>query len=129
MKSQYKLKSGTCSLLIKGKRVKLKPGDVIKLDKDTTIPESFMDLFERIVPDGVDVATDENPDNELPQNFKIVHRGGGKYNVVNKTTGENINDALLTKVQAESLVNFQTAADGKGIIEKDEMERTEDLAE
>ena len=129
MRKQYKLKSGSCSLLVDGKRVKLKPGDKVTLDEGATMPEGFMDLFEQIIPEGVDVATDENPDNELPQNFFIVHRGGGKYNVVNKTTGKNINDELLTKDDAESLVNFQTAADGKGIIEKDEMEHTEDLAE
>lgn len=36
--------------------------------------------------------------------LRLVHRGGGKYNVVNLATGEPINDTLLTKAEATLLI-------------------------
>jgi hypothetical protein len=37
--------------------------------------------------------------------FMIQHRGGGKYNVVNKNSGSKINDNLLSRDDAEKLAD------------------------
>ena len=129
MGKRYRLKSGKCSLLVGSERLLLSPGDEVVLGEFDIMPDGFKDQFKRIMPKGQKEADSESPDAGLSDNFVIVHRGGGKYNVVNKATGKEINDVLLSKSDAESLVNYQTASDGKGIIEKDEMERTEDMAE
>jgi len=39
--------------------------------------------------------------------FTIVHKGGGRYNVVRTSDDEKINDSYLTKVQAEKLAGAQ----------------------
>jgi len=50
--------------------------------------------------------------------LKAIHKGGGRYNVINQTTDQPINDNYLTKAEAEELV------DGK-----EDMESPKDLEE
>ena len=61
------------------------------------------------------------PEPEVPPEvgLKIDHRGGGKYNVVNQATGTPLNDALLTKAEAEGLVASMAELDA---IEKTALE-------
>jgi len=61
--------------------------------------EPFKNLFVCLDP-LVDVK-EEQPTKRL----QIVHKGGGKYNVVNESTAQPINDELLSREQAENLVN------------------------
>jgi len=42
---------------------------------------------------------------EIVSKLTLVHRGGGKFNVVNVKTGEPINDKLLTKSEALALID------------------------
>jgi len=61
--------------------------------------EPFKNLFVPLDP-LVDIK-EEQPTKRL----FIEHRGGGKYNVINENTGKPINDELLTREQAENLIN------------------------
>lgn len=52
------------------------------------------------------------PEPEPTRALFAEHRGGGRWNVINRATGKSINDELLSKEEAESLVD-------KGLEEED----------
>jgi len=68
-----------------------------------------------------DITTELKEKIEIPLKLKAVHKGGGKYNVINEATGKPVNDVLLSKKEA-----FSLAADGVIIDLSDE---TMDFAE
>lgn len=74
------------------------------------------DKFDLIDPgDGI---VQSEPD--IPEATLIMkHMGGGKYQVVNTETGQPITDALVTKEQAEGMVNGIVSDDGPGPVNED----------
>lgn len=46
-------------------------------------------------------------DDDDPITLKKIHKGGGKYIVVNEETGEQVNDGLLNKEEANALIQTE----------------------
>lgn len=78
-------------------------GQIVRRDEVLVATEfevrPFRNLFTPIDP-----LPSEKVKREPEVGLKIVHRGGGRYNVINEKTGTPINDKLLTREQAEELV-------------------------
>ena len=110
-KPRWKMKDGCGSHFMPNGMV-VKPGNVIK-----AFPDELAGALDKFIP--ID-AYEKSVMNEEPfvpaSTLTIIHKGSGKYNVVNES-GEAINDKLLTKTQAESLLN---GIPGK--VEEDEEE-------
>lgn len=66
-----------------------------------------------------DVAPELKEEIETPLKLKVVHKGGGKYNVVNDATGKPVNDTLLTKTEAMDLAEEKEKVDDKQTDTKD----------
>ena len=129
--AKYILKKGTVHLFVNDKKVKLRPGDTVEC-ADWEMPDGFKSSFKEIVPEGEVRATEAEPDAELPNNFKVVHKGSGKYAVVNVDTEEVLNSVLLSRSEAYELAGIpdpktevQTAAE-EGF--NDALEGDEDMA-
>lgn len=54
------------------------------------------------------LKTDEADESEEPRVLVLSHRGAGRYDVIDQTTGEPINEVLLTKAEAEALVKAKS---------------------
>lgn len=54
--------------------------------------------------DKVEEYQDFQEDDVPRKKLEAIHRGFGKWDVVNNTTGENVNDQPLTKAEAKQLV-------------------------
>ena len=93
----FKLKTGMGKHYIrrKGQMVMLKPGDGIDCEKYELGGAIFK--FKQLEPDP--------PPPEPKLGLKAVHRGAGKWDVVNEATGVKINDNLLTKEEAQGMVS------------------------
>jgi len=91
----FKLKAGMGKHHIRrtGRMVVLKPGDKIDCEKYELGGAIFK--FEQLEPDP--------PPPEPKLGLKAVHRGAGKWDVLNEATGVKINDGLLTKEEAQEL--------------------------
>lgn len=73
-------------------------GDVIELSELEA--KNIMDKLDPIgPPDPIE------PDAPPKQVLKAVHKGGGKYDVVNEESGKTINSKLLTKKEALELLD------------------------
>jgi len=96
----YRLKRG-CGphrKKVEGVMKKLVPGDEVELTSQEVV--AFKDKFELVGPPPPD------PEDQIPSvGLTLQHQGGGKYNVFNEATKEFINDELLTKKEAESLIS------------------------
>lgn len=134
----FKLKSGKSRLRLGGKTLFLKPGDTIEVQDIEDIPEGFRDLFEMVIPEGKRAAAEASPDGLLSENFKAVHKGAGRYAIINIHTDEQINEKLLSKAEAEAWIQDPTTAmmeedlgamEVEAEAEADELEGSEDLAE
>ena len=93
---RYKVLSGKYHRAEEGGRTVYRPGDIIEAFEGEL--DSFSNRFERLNP----------PPKKTPKPEKglvVVHRGGGKYNVINEKTGQPINSVLLTKDDAGRLVD------------------------
>ncbi len=88
---------GSGKLKIKGKRSKKfsEAGDIIICPPSSLI--GVMDKFERI---------DVLPQTPRPvqKELKRVHKGGGRYDVINTVTRTKINEDFLTKDEANELI-------------------------
>ncbi len=59
------------------------------------------DKFERLDP----VPPEETQPQKPPaEGLVMKHKGSGKWDVINSATGEKINDKLLTREEAETLI-------------------------
>ena len=76
-----------------GRMVMLKPGD--KIDCEKYELGGAIKKFEQLEPDP--------PPPEPKLGLRAVHRGAGKWDVVNEATGVKINNELLTKEEAREL--------------------------
>ena len=81
-----------------GQRHTYRPGDIVELDPDKV--RHFQDIFEPLDP----VEPEEERLAAPRLRLEIVHKGGGKYIVINAATNKPVNDKLLTKKQAQDLV-------------------------
>lgn len=84
---------------VKGK-VKYNPGDIMEIE-DVKELGGAADKFEILDPIPEENAVELN---EPAVALKAVHRGGGRYNVINTETDEAINDDYLTKAEAEAMI-------------------------
>ena len=91
---RYRVKSGKIHARINGKMKIYQKGDIVNLDPDDVI--GFKDLVEQLDPN--------LPPPQPKAGLKAVHKGFGKWNVINETTGKEINDKPLTKEEAQELV-------------------------
>lgn len=83
-------------------------GNFVEFDSVFDIPDTFRDVFEIQAPSRVSaVESPEEPEGPAESKFKVVHRARGRYNVVSLATGEPINDELLSKEEAQALVDEQ----------------------
>lgn len=83
-------------------------GDLVEFHSVFDIPDTFRNGFEMPAPQRVAVdESPEEPEGPPPAKFEVKHRGGGKYNVISVATGEPINDELLSKADAQALVEVQ----------------------
>jgi len=77
----------------------IKPGEVFHARPDE-IPKAFRDV---VIPlDGL--PEEVTPENVVKTTYTPVHRGGGRYNVVDGND-KVVNDGYLTKEGAQKLVN------------------------
>ena len=91
---RFRMKKGAgAHYLYDGTRIL--PGNIITIDP-LWLGEA-KDKFEQIDPDP--------PPMEPSVGLKLKHIGGGYWNVVNESTGKNINDKPLKKEDAHALVN------------------------
>ena len=84
-----------------GKLKKYVSGDTLELDEyeANLFPEKF------ILASPPEVVTENiKGDDKANGKFRIVHKGAGKYNVENTTSGKPVNPELLTKEEAEQLM-------------------------
>lgn len=109
-----------------GKRVVYGPGSIVEFDPYDDLPEAFDDdswelisgkklTFAEVLADVVDPILEdsekeeeqESPDEEEEdkfENLKVLFKGNGKYDVINTVTEKKLNNTLLTKQEAEALV-------------------------
>ena len=124
---KYRLKPG-CKHYMRanGRRAyKFVGGDIIELPADKAA--AIMDKLELVE----EAQPVEEKEEKIPAvSLQIVHRGGGKYNVVNQVTGKPINDRLLTKEEAEELVENYIPIDEVDAedAEAEQLEGAEDMA-
>jgi len=95
--SKFKVKSGKHYRKEKDGVKVYCTGDVIEAEEHEL--RNCMDKFERLDP--------KKPEEAMKPKvgLKAVHRGGGKYNVINERSGKPINDQLLSREEAEQLAN------------------------
>lgn len=106
--------------LSRKERQKIKCGEVVESDKD--LAEIFKNKFERVEDDVPTTVKPDNPNSlklkakavkkakakkgpEKSGKLQLKHRGGPKWDVVRKDTGEAINDEGLSKEDAQALVD------------------------
>jgi len=93
---RYKLKSGT----YRNRRGKFYPGDVFEAEEFEV--RNFLDLLERLDPP----PEEQEQDSPKPSiGLRLRHKGAGKYDVIYEATGQPINDVLLSKEEAEALID------------------------
>jgi len=96
--AKYIVKSGAHSRIENGKRISYQKGDVIEAIADELKP--FMDKFELVGP------PDPPPKMANPsKSLKAIHKGGGRWNVINTESGKKINQNLLSRDEAQALIN------------------------
>ena len=78
-----------------GRTVCVKPGDII--DTEECELRGAKDKFVRLDP--------PTPEPEPTRGLYPKHAGGGRWNVINEATGNPINDELLSKEEAQALVD------------------------
>lgn len=123
---EYRLRNGygkhtipeSCTdIFIRGKeneRIAIS-GDVLICKPSRIAP--FLDKFERI-----DLLPEYNP--QPQKQLKKEHKGGGRYNVINVTSGEKLNEVYLSKDEANELIVNELA-----IKEEDNEEVKEEVKE
>lgn len=82
-------------------------GQVIEL-----YPHQAMNIMDKLIPLDAEQepGDDPTPVNTAPE-LELKHVGGGRYNVIHPETGDPINDAPLTKAEAEALLSGGGADD------------------
>lgn len=89
-----------------GKNIIVKPGDIIDVEEYEL--RGAADKFQRLDP--------PEPEPEPTRGLYAEHAGAGRWNVINRATGKPINDELLSKEEAQALVD-------KGLNEEDDASR------
>lgn len=87
---------GWHTMMVGGQKRTLKPGDEVRCEKD--LLRFVMDKFDQVEPDP--------PPPEPKTGLKAVHRGFGKWDVINEQTGRPVNDKPLTKEDAKELARL-----------------------
>lgn len=99
-KLRFKMKKGMGTHYLPGMKA-VHPGDEIKCEKEEL--GGALDKFEQLDPD---------PEPEKPKvGLKLLHVGGGYYNVVNDATGKVLNDRPLKKEVAEEMLTEKQKED------------------
>jgi len=81
----------------------IKPGDVLDCEEHEI--RGALDKFEMISEAKPASSPEEDGEKKTDKaGLVLLHRGGGRYNVVNPETEEKINDDYLTKEEAQSLL-------------------------
>lgn len=142
-KKIYRIKknTGPHSMIIDGKRKNFQPGDSLEAYPHQI--EGWLHKMERVEKTSVDNGKTEETvisGEELEKvieveeavadvvSLKAIHKGGGRYNVINIDTGEQINDEYLNKKEADSLVE-SGGVNETGSEEETNVDSTEDMEE
>ena len=73
-------------------------GDILRMSIEEMEMSGFKDQFTLLDPA-------PTPEEQKPKaGLKMVHKGGGRYIVINEVTGEPLTDELLSRAQAEQFV-------------------------
>lgn len=89
-----------------GKMICVRPGETIEAE-DYELG-GFISTYKCLDP-----LPPKPPEPEPTRALFAEHRGGGRWNVINKVTGKPINDDLLSKEEAESLVDKGLEEEGE----------------
>ncbi|MEW5725494.1 MAG: hypothetical protein AB1896_20465 [Thermodesulfobacteriota bacterium] len=93
--ARYRLKRGVGKHVYQG-RVYL-PGDIVE-----AAPENMKGVLDKF--DLLDPPDQAQAEAKQPNALKMVHKGFGRYDVLNTTSGQILNDHLLKKAEALALV-------------------------
>ena len=111
-------KDGEEETKFKTKRVKIKPGETFQAypyDKSVSGWEHKLEVVESgtvVPPEEVKEQIEKEENSVVTTALKAIHKGSGKYDVINEETGEKINNKPLSKADAEKLLN------GENVVEK-----------
>jgi len=95
---KYMIKSGAHYRKEGGKWERYVKDDVMEATEEDV--KNILDKVEKIGP-----PEPKNPEAPEKQALKAVHKGGGKYDVINIESGKAINSKLLTKDEANELLD------------------------
>jgi len=87
----------------------LHPGDTItcEVDEIEQVMEKFEEVRKAKPKDEPPEETEVDPEPEVENSLEMVHKGRGKYDVVNPDSGKTINDKPLSKEEATSLLRHK----------------------
>ena len=85
-----------------GKKHVVKAGECTPDVPKGFIPKAFMDTYD--LADGSVESAQTIAEGAPKKGLKAIHKGAGKYEVINEATGKPINDILLSKDDALSLI-------------------------
>lgn len=107
-----------------GRRVVYGPGDLVEFDPYNDLPEAFdgaswevvsgkkfalsevlSDVADPILEDFEREEAPEEEAEDVYKNLLILHKGNGLYDVVNRVTQKRLNSVMLTKDEAQDLLD------------------------
>jgi hypothetical protein len=98
---RYRVKTGT--LRINGE--KYVPGDSFEADN---VPEAFLTTLEVL---GEKTEPEKKIARRKPPTLKLVHKGSGRYEVVNTVSGKKLTDKLVSKKEALAIIGKEKEGD------------------
>jgi len=107
-----------------GKRKTLRAGDTFYAQPSRV--KAFLDIMEPVNPEEAQAIEEPETAFEPKISLKMIHRGAGRYVVINKETGEQINEGYLNKVEAEALVRGEVDLPEATTTEEEEEQEDED---
>lgn len=93
-------------MVIKGKHRIIKPGQTFWA-RPEDIPVAFADSIRPLNPAEEEALAEEKLESLVEAEYKLIHRGAGKYNVIDAEE-KVVNENPLTKDEAEELLSSLT---------------------
>lgn len=93
---QFKLIGGTHTF--RDERGAIEPGETFK-----ATPFEVRNIQHKVEP--LEPIPEEQEKPPI-QRFQVLHKGGGRYAVINEATGETVNDKWLSKTEANELAGI-----------------------
>lgn len=97
----------------------VKPGETFRANENE-IPSAFRDVVERVDPE-----PQPEPEEPPKTNLKVVHKGGGWYDVVNLETDQPINSVSMRQDEAKQFADMTPEQAAEQLQEKEAAEGDE----